>query len=291
MKLKESVMMENIYFRDVEQENDISNVDIKVLDAQKNNYARNYSSRIQFHPFTYFYFINKGFGKLSIENEIISIHHKDIIVINSNIGHTIYIDGSCGECEILGFGVESLSLSKVNRKNNSIETINFYSANVEEDDIDPSYFYEIYDEFNSDQIFSKAMANSKAAIFIVEFLREFENKITVKHDRKVNRQIDYIKNYIDSNYAEDIKLEQLSTMAYMNKFHLISEFKQSYRVTPIEYLILKRIEISKNLLISTNHSMEEISSIVGFNSQSYFNQVFKKKVGKTPSQFRKKHRL
>ncbi|MBM0045868.1 helix-turn-helix transcriptional regulator [Anaerococcus sp. mt242] len=283
--------MENTNFRDIEHENDISNVDIKVLDAQRNNYTRNYSSRIQFHPFTYFYFVNKGFGKLSIENETISIHQKDIIVINSNIGHTIYIDGSCGECEILGFGVESLSFSKVNRMKSNIEPINFFSANIEEDKIDASYFDEIYDEFHSDQIFSKAMANSKAAIFIVELLRKFENQITVKHDRKVNRQVDYIKNYIDSNYAEDIKLEQLSAMAYMNKFHLISEFKQSYRVTPIEYLILKRIEISKNLLISTNHSMEEISSIVGFNSQSYFNQVFKKKVGQTPSQFRKKHRL
>ncbi len=80
-------------------------------------------------------------------------------------------------------------------------------------------------------------------------------------------------------------------MAFMNKFHLIAEFKQSYRVTPIDYLILKRIEVTKNLLISTNHSMEEISSIVGFNSQSYFNQVFRKKVGITPSQFRKNHRI
>ena len=80
-------------------------------------------------------------------------------------------------------------------------------------------------------------------------------------------------------------------MAYMNKFHLISEFKQSYRITPIEYLILKRVEVSKDLLISTNHTMEEISALVGFNSQSYFNQVFKKKVGQTPSQFRRKHRL
>ena len=113
-------MMENTNFRDIEHENDISNVDIKVLDAQRNNYTRNYSSRIQFHPFTYFYFVNKGFGKLSIENETISIHQKDIIVINSNIGHTIYIDGSCGECEILGFGVESLSLSTVKRRKGNV---------------------------------------------------------------------------------------------------------------------------------------------------------------------------
>lgn len=292
MKLKETeVMIENTYFRDLEQENDISNVDIKVLDAQKNTYNRNYSSRIQFHPFTYFYFVRQGFGKLSVENETLSVHQNDIIVINSNIGHTIYVDGTCGTCEIIGFGVESLSLSKINKKSGKVESTNFFSANIEEDKLDASYFDEIFDEFHGEKIFARTMSNSKAAIFIVEFLRKFENIITVKHDRKVNRQIDYIKNYIDSNYAEDIKLEQLSAMAYMNKFHLISEFKQSYRVTPIDYLILKRIEISKNLLISTNHSMEEISSIVGFNSQSYFNQVFKKKVGQTPSQFRKKHRL
>lgn len=53
---------------------------------------------------------------------------------------------------------------------------------------------------------------------------------------------------MDANYHEDIKLEDLSAMAYMNKFHLISEFKQSYRITPIEYLILKRIEVSKIFL-------------------------------------------
>lgn len=285
------VMMEKNNLRDMHQENDISNVDIKVLDAQRNNYSRNYSSRIQFHPVTYIYFVKEGFGKLSVENEAINIHQNDILFVNSNIGHTVYVDASCGSCEIIGFGVESLSISKVDNRNNKLEPINFFTANVEEDNIDPSCFDEVFEEFHGDKIFSKAMANSKAAIFIVEFLRKFENNITVKHDRKVNRQIDYIKNYIDSNYADDIKLEQLSAMAYMNKFHLISEFKQSYRVTPIEYLILKRIEISKNLLISTNHSMEEISSIVGFNSQSYFNQVFKKKVGQTPSQFRKKHRL
>lgn len=284
-------MIESTYFRDIEQEDDISNVDIKVLDAQKNNYNRNYSSRIQFHPFTYFYFVKEGFGKISVENDTVSVDEKDIIVINSNIGHTIYVDDTCGSCEIIGFGVESLSFSKINNKSGKVEPTNFFSANLNQGNLDIHYFDEVFNEFHGDKIFSKAMANSKAAIFIVEFLRNFENAITVKHDRKVNRQIDYIKNYIDGNYSEDIKLEQLSAMAYMNKFHLISEFKQSYRVTPIEYLILKRIEISKNLLISTNHSMEEISSIVGFNSQSYFNQVFKKKVGQTPSQFRKKHRL
>ena len=126
---------------------------------------------------------------------------------------------------------------------------------------------------------------------MIYVLRKYDSEIIISHEKKVNIQIDYIKNYMDNNYSEDIKLEDLANMAYMNKFHLISEFKIAYRVTPIEYLILKRIDVTKNLLITTNHSMEEISSLVGFNSQSYFNQVFKKKVGITPSQYRRNHRL
>ncbi len=284
-------MMETYNFTELEQENDVSDVEIKVLDAQRHIFSRNYSSRIQFHPFTYFYYVVSGQGRLSIESEQIEVKENDLVIINSNIGHTVYVDDSVNACEVIGFGVESISISKINQKTDDIEAINYYHKNLPKTYDATGVFSDILDEFNSDELYSKAMANSKAAIFIIKILRHFEEELTVRHDRKINRQIDYIKTYIDNNYAEDIKLEQLSTMAYMNKFHLISEFKQSYRVTPIEYLILKRVEISKNLLISTNHSMEEISSIVGFNSQSYFNQVFKKKTGQTPSQFRKKHRL
>lgn len=283
--------MDTIDFKSIEQENDLDMVDIKVLDAQKYKFNRNFSSRIQFHPFTYFYYVITGSGKLSVENKTVNVKKNDLIIINSNVGHTMYVDDTSDTCEVIGFGVEALSISKINNKGEECENLDFYQINLESNRNNITLIEQILEEFTNDEIFSKSMADAKAAIFIIDMLRTYQDKISVRHDRKINRQIDYIKTYIDNNYADDIKLEELSTMAYMNKFHLISEFKQSYRVTPIEYLILKRIEIAKNLLISTNHSMEEISSIVGFNSQSYFNQVFKKKVGQTPSQFRKKHRL
>ena len=274
-----------------EKNNHLSDLGIKVLDAQKYNFNKNYSSRIQFHPFTYFYFVSSGRGKLSIENEAIDVSENDLIIINSNIGHTMYIDESIESCELIGFGVESISIAKVNMLNNDIIQTNFFHASLDSPEVCIESFEKILDEFTGNNVFARSMSNATAEIFIINTVRSYGDEINIHHDREINRQIDYIKTYIDNNYAEDIKLEDLSSMAYMNKFHLISEFKQAYRVTPIEYLILKRIEISKNLLISTNHSMEEISSIVGFNSQSYFNQVFKKKTRETPSQFRKKHRL
>ena len=274
----------------IEEENNIDHLEVKILDAQKNTYDEKVSNRIQFHPFTYFYYIQEGFGKLSIESESIDVCAGDLIIINSNIGHTLYLDKSINNIKILGFGIESVSIAAF--KKEQLEDINYFHIDNRDKTLKfEDYFEDIYREYKGEDIFAKSLANAIASTLVINLLRKYRKNISIKHDKKVNRQIDYIKSFIDTNYNDDIKLEDLSQMAYMNKFHLISEFKQSYRITPIEYLILKRVEVSKDLLISTNHTMEEISALVGFNSQSYFNQVFKKKVGQTPSQFRRKHRL
>ncbi|MBZ2387222.1 AraC family transcriptional regulator [Anaerococcus murdochii] len=282
--------MENNNDQILEEENSLNNLDVKILDAQKNTYNQKVSNRIQFHPFTYFYYLAEGFGKLSIESEMVEVHAGDLIIINSNIGHTMYLDKDIANIKYFGFGIESISIAGL--VDDAAKAINYFHIDNRDKSLKfEDYFEDIYNEYKGNDIFSNSLANAVASTLVINLLRKYRKSITVKHDKKINRQIDYIKSYIDTNYNEDIKLEDLSSMAYMNKFHLISEFKQSYRITPIEYLILKRIEISKNLLISTNHTMEEISALVGFNSQSYFNQVFKKKVGQTPSQFRRKHRL
>lgn len=268
------------------------NVYLKVLYAKKNSFDNSLNSRIHFHPFTELYFIVKGEGKFSIEDKIINVAKDDFLIINSNIGHSIYPVNDEKDLEYISLGIDSISIVNIDESGHAHDSSKYFHTHLgNHSEILLNYFEEVLKEFNSEVLFSRSMANAKASIIIIDILRQYHSKLQLSHDKKVNKQIDYIKNYIDSNYAEDIKLESLSSMAFMNKFHLISEFKQSYRVTPIEYLILKRIEITKNLLISTNHSMEEISSIVGFNSQSYFNQVFKKKVGITPSKFRKNHRI
>lgn len=269
---------------------DMQNIYLKVLYAKKFSTSNNINSRIHFHPFTEFYFILDGKGKFSIEDRVIDTSKDDFFIINSNVGHSIYSSKE-ENLVYISFGVDSIFVKNLLNGNN-IEEDKYIYKNIEENQ---EYFIKSFDiineEFNSNDIFAQSMANAKASEFVISLLRKFKDEIIITNDIKINKQIDYIKNFIDNNYSEDINLESLSKMAYMNKFHLIAEFKQSYRVTPIDFLILKRIEVTKNLLISTNHSMEEISSIVGFNSQSYFNQVFRKKVGLTPSQFRKNHRI
>ena len=288
-------IMENINENILESSIFKDDIEIKILDANESFSTNENSSRIQFHPFIYFYFIVSGSGTFFIENDSIKIKKNDLIIINSNIGHNIYVDEDEYAVKALGFGLESIGLTSHLEEVHSEEELdldNYFHITWEDKETKLNeIFTKIVEEFHSDNIYSKTLADALASYFLINFLRHFEDKIEVVHDININRQIDYIKSYIDNNYSLDLSLEGLSNMVYMNKFHLIGEFKQAYRVTPIEYLILKRVEVSKGLLISTNHSMETIAEIVGFNSQSYFNQVFRKKVGITPSQFRKKHRL
>lgn len=293
-------------------------IDIKVLDARENIITNGKNSRIQFNPFIYFYFLAEGSGTFFIESDAVKIKKNDLVIINSNIGHNIFVDENEYACRSVGFGVESIGINTVKEEVNNNKADEKIDSNKDSNSLDDSedeekikleidnyilipckeegkkvyeIFSNIVEEFSSDNLYARTLADSMASYFIIKLLRLLEGKIEIVHDVNINRQVDYIKSYIDGNYSTDIKLEELSSLAYMNKFHLIDEFKQAYRVTPIEYLILKRVEVSKGLLISTNHSMETIAHIVGFNSQSYFNQVFRKKVGFTPSQFRKKHRL
>src|SRR5699024_4396532 len=244
-----------------EENTNLSHIELKILDVQNNKLSKKISNRIQFHPFTYFYYLAEGYGKLSIESELIDVNAGDLIVINSNIGHTMYLDKKIDNVKLLGFGVESISIAGL--ENGIAQEINYFHIDNSDKNLQfQHYFEDIFNEYKGTDIFATSLANAIATTLLIYLLRKYRDTITIKYDKKVNRQIDYIKSYIDSNYSSDIKLEDLSAMAYMNKFHLISEFKQSYRITPIEYLILKRIEVAKSQLISTNHTMEEISAIV-----------------------------
>jgi AraC-like DNA-binding protein len=68
-------------------------------------------------------------------------------------------------------------------------------------------------------------------------------------------------------------------------------FKKYTGVSPGQYHLQLRIMRAKELLISTDKSIKEISYELGFQSIFYFSNMFKKKEGTTPSHFRKKNRM
>ena len=104
---------------------------------------------------------------------------------------------------------------------------------------------------------------------------------------KTTKDCEVIREYIDKHYTENITLDVLAKVSHMNKYYLVHSFTNNYGCSPINYLNEKKIDESKILLEKTNYSIAEIAKIIGFSSQSYFSQSFKKHTYMTPNEYRR----
>lgn len=95
-----------------------------------------------------------------------------------------------------------------------------------------------------------------------------------------------MRNYMESNFDKELNLDLFSHIRFTSKFHLLRLFKKYYGQTPRQYLIDKRITKSKSYL-RMGMSVSETCYSIGFESPSSFSTLFKKKTGKTPTDFQK----
>lgn len=95
-----------------------------------------------------------------------------------------------------------------------------------------------------------------------------------------------IKNYIDFHYRESITSKTLSSLFYIEGSYLSRKFKQTYGLTPTEYITKVRIYDAKRLLSSTEISVSSIAINVGYQDPNYFYRVFEKTTGMRPTEYR-----
>ncbi len=96
--------------------------------------------------------------------------------------------------------------------------------------------------------------------------------------------------YIQEHFCENISLTDISEHVNVSKSYLCDLFKKELNVTIINYVTNLRMEKAKELLISTDLKMYEISLSVGYNDYTYFSQIFKRSTGCTLSEYRRKYR-
>ena len=92
------------------------------------------------------------------------------------------------------------------------------------------------------------------------------------------------KLFIDTHFASDIDLDQISHRAHFSKFHFLRLFKGAFGKSPHQYLIEVRLSHAKALLLS-GRSISQVCFDVGFQSIPSFSILFKKHVGVAPTEF------
>ena len=110
------------------------------------------------------------------------------------------------------------------------------------------------------------------------------DQLSVKRYGKVMREA---VAYIDEYYAdEDISLNTLALLLSISPNHFSAIFSQEMGVTFIEYLIGKRMEKAKELLMTTDMKSFEVAYAVGYKDPHYFSSTFKKTQGMTTKEYR-----
>ena len=137
---------------------------------------------------------------------------------------------------------------------------------------------------------SKLLAESISSVLAVHLMKTYSSKVPVVRDfsgglpkHKLQLAVDYIQ----SNLAADISLDDLSQTVGMSMHHFSRLFKQSLDYSPYQYVLRCRIERAKRLLLQRKLSIADVALSVGFSSQSHLTQHFKHQVGVTPKQFLK----
>src|SRR3954453_20361085 len=96
------------------------------------------------------------------------------------------------------------------------------------------------------------------------------------------------RDLIDARYGEPLDVQAIARSAHASPAHFSRSFKKLFGETPHQYLLTARTERSKQLLRSTDLPVSEVSLEVRFASLGSFSATFKRIVGTTPREFRRR---
>ena len=134
--------------------------------------------------------------------------------------------------------------------------------------------------------------DSRAALLGIHIVRHHSNRPFSQARRKgtltqtsLSRTLEFMEARLDSN----VSLKEVAAIAGLSPHHFCGAFLKTMGATPHRYMIGRRIERAKMLMMGTA-PLAEIALDCGFNSQSHFTSSFARIVGVTPALWRKSHR-
>ena len=259
----------------------------KLLNVASSRYGGDWHSVPHTHDHTELFFIVSGKGQFLIQDQIFPVDVNNLVIINPNVAHT-EDSLNAQPLEYIVLGIDGVELATSENSNGQFCILDhFESLEIS------SCMRNILREMELKNTGYEDICQAYMEILIIRLMRS--TSLAVQSEPQAisgNRQCAAIRRYIDLHFKEALTLEQLAEEAHMNKFYLSHAFKREYGVSPINYMITRRIEESKYLLAETDLPMSQISQLLGFSSLSYFSQVFRRSQNTTPMEYRKStHRL
>lgn len=235
------------------------------------------------HPYAEIFFIMEAGGYFLIQNETLRVSVGDIVFIDSGVTHTERaLDGE--RLSYFVIGVQNLPLSLGNKG---------YSLLAHQGASNP--FPSYIDLISHTVMQERGRQGQGSALLVQALLLELDNlrsnlRTVGGPSSGVTFNCQLVRRYLDEHFKENIRLDQLAEIFHISKYHLSHAFQREFNISPQQYCLNRRVEESCFLLTQTNHSIAVIAETLGFSSQSHFSQVFRRREGLSPLQYRHLHK-
>lgn len=246
---------------------------------------KTYSMSRKYSTETVIEYVVKGKGYVNIDNETHTVTAGQVYILRQKTTHRYWADEKEPWVKIF-FNIRGTLAEKIldeyklgiNRK------IVLCGAGLEKD------FRNMLDTLSENSLRQSQRFELAALEFlqIIIKLSNLNKEDTSNEQSESEQEMNRLIEYIYMNQKRIISNQELADVIFRSKDYVIKKFHESFGVTPYEYQIRQKMIEASNLLTNSKLSVKDIASSIGYDDPHYFSNLFKKRCGLTPMQYRKK---
>jgi len=234
-------------------------------------------------------YVAKGKAHLTLESSHYDLQEGDIAFIEPGNIHTLSSDHNhpvtTWACAITNFQIKGLRALTLSQPDTCpVTSLGAYHALIR------GIFDSIHNALESNEQVAIQISNHLASILATTFYEIFKDSPRKKITSSRASSLKHVMIFLNDNYNQKITIENLAQQFHLSESYLCHNFKKEYHISPIRYVITRRITEAKMLLANSNQNLSAIAEKIGYDNVEHFIKLFIKYVGCTPSQYHQQHK-
>ncbi|MGI6042360.1 MAG: AraC family transcriptional regulator [Candidatus Alectryocaccobium sp.] len=274
-----------------------SKAENRILSAQ---YERMFYDSAEYHEkspmlyhrhkdFVEIHYVAGGKESYRVDNRIYDLKAGNVVIIDKGVWHgeELFLSEGCETytCAVKNVKLNGTMLERIVEKNNRA-VLEFEPGAAAE-----KLMIALYEIQLSPNVNSFLCDNLCSCILNIVYdklgrTHDLEDKIVRKNDELIR----LITEFLDENYTEELNLEDLGERFGLSHYYLAHIFKDETGISPMKYVMHRKIGEAQSLLKNTDMSISRIGDRLGFSSSCHLSSVFKKYFGISPKMYRQHYK-
>ena len=208
---------------------------VKLLYVTDAQFSEDWHSTMHSHPNLELFYCVRGIGEFRMQDKVLPVGSDDMIIVNPNVEHTETSVPS-NPLAYIALGISGVDLI-FNAQDQQCSVLNYRGSRTE---IVALLRMLISEASNQPQGWEN-VCQHLLVVLLSLLLRHTHFTLNIEQGLHTNKECAAARRFIDEHFAEPIDLETLSNITHVNKYYLAHSFKREYGISPINYLIERRI--------------------------------------------------